>query len=74
MAKSSQKRVEIIYLFRNLHTLKCKEKHPCARAAREPPAPGGQGGSGRTPKQRLHIDIELTFIIKHQPDSVLVDV
>ena len=56
MAKSSQKRVKIIYLFWNLHTLKCKEKHPRARAAREPPAPGGQGSSGRTPEQRLHID------------------
>ena len=41
-------------LFWNLHTLKCKEKHPRARAVREPPAPGGQGGSGGTPDRRLH--------------------
>ena len=61
MKKSSQKRVKIIYLFWNLHTLKCKEKHcraraepgpqwagglrPHARAARSSPAPGGRGGS-----------------------------
>ena len=54
MTKSSQKRVKIINFFWNLHTLKWKEKHPRARAACEPPAPGGQGGSGRTPDRRLH--------------------
>ena len=75
MTKSSQERVKIIYLFCNLHTLKCKEKHPRATAAREPPAPGGQGGSGRVPEQRLHTDRVLVDIyIKHQPDTVLVDV
>ena len=36
MTKSSQKRVKIIYLFCNLHTLKCKEKHPLARPAHTP--------------------------------------
>ena len=43
MAKSSQKWVKIIYLFWNLHTLKCKEKHPRAKGAHAPPATGGQG-------------------------------
>ena len=43
MTKSSQKRVKIIYLFCNLHTLKCKEKHP----------PVGRGGSGREPEQHV---------------------
>ena len=62
MAKSTQKRVKIIYLFWNLHTLKCKEKHPRATSAREPPAPGGQGSSGLTPEQRLHIDRVLVDI------------
>ena len=39
-----------------------QRKHPNARAAREPPAPGGQGSSGRTPEQRLHIDRVLVDI------------
>ena len=44
MTKSSQKRVKIIYHIWNLHTLKCKEKHLRARAARAFLAPVGQGG------------------------------
>ena len=52
MTKSSQKKGQNYIPFLNLHTLKCKEKHPHARAARAPPAPGGQGGSGGTPERR----------------------
>ena len=66
MTKSSQKSVNIVYIFWNLHTLKCKENiyleymninhEPVATQLNEPVA---------TP---LMIDI------KHQPDRVLVDI
>ena len=58
MTKSSQKSVKIVYLFGDLHTLKCKENTylEYMNSNREPVA------------TRLMIDI------KHQPDRVLVDV
>ena len=58
MTKSSQKSVKIVYLFWDLHTLKCKENTylEYMNINREPVA------------TRLMIDI------KHQPDRVLVDV
>ena len=72
MTKSSQKSVKIVYLFWNLHTLKCKENIylEYMNINHEPVA------------SRLMIDIKninqiefwLTFDIKHQPDAVLVDI
>ena len=66
MTKSSQKSFNIVYIFWNLHTLKCKENiyleymninhEPVATRLNEPVA------------TRLMIDI------KHQPDRVLVDI
>ena len=58
MTKSSQKSVKIVYLFWDLHTLKCKENTylEYMNINREPVA------------TRLMIDI------KHQPDRVLVDI
>ena len=41
MTKSSQKKVN--NYFCNLHTLKSKEKHPCARAAHASLGSGGRG-------------------------------
>ena len=41
MTKSSQKKG--INYFCNLHTLKSREKHPCARAAHASPGPVGGG-------------------------------
>ena len=41
MTKSSPKKGN--NYFCNLHTLKSKEKHPCARAAHASPGPGGRG-------------------------------
>ena len=51
MTSPVKKRVKIVYLFCNLHNLKCKEKHlqvgrglrPHARAACASLAPGGRG-------------------------------
>ena len=64
MTKSSQKSVKIVYLFWNLHTLKCKENIYLEdmNINHEPVATG------------LMFDIWLTFDIKHQPGTVLVDV
>ena len=58
MTKSSQKSVKIVYLFWNLHTLKCKENIylEYKNIKHEPVA------------TRMMIDI------KHQPDRVLIDV
>ena len=58
MTKSSQKSVKIVYLFWNLHTLKCKENIylEYMNINHEPVA------------TRLMIDI------KHQPDRVQVDI
>ena len=58
MTKSCQKSVKIVYLFWNLHTLKCKENIylECMNINHEPVA------------------IRLMIDIKHQPDTVLVDV
>ena len=58
MTKSSQESVKIVYLFCNLHTLKCKENTylEYMNINHEPVA------------SRLMIDI------KHQPDTVLVDI
>ena len=58
MTKSSQKSVKIVYLFWNLHTLKCKENRyqEYMNINHKPVA------------TRLMIDI------KHQPDRVLVDI
>ena len=71
MTKSSQKSVKIVYLFWNLHTLKCKENIylEYMNINHEPVA------------TRLVIDIKhrpdmfwLTFDITHQPNTVLVDI
>ena len=58
MTKSSQKSVKIVYLFWDLHTLKCKENTylKYMNINHEPVA------------TRLMTDI------KHQPDRVLVDI
>ena len=58
MTKSSQKSAKIVYLFWNLHTLKCKENIYLAymNINHEPVATG------------LMIDI------KHEPDRVLVNI
>ena len=58
MTKSSQESVKIVYLFWNLHTLKCKENIylEYMNINYEPVA------------SRLMIDI------KYQPDAVLVDI
>ena len=58
MTKSSQKSVKIVYVFLNLHTLKCKENLylEYMNINHEPVATG------------LMIDI------KHQPDAVVVDI
>ena len=58
MTESSQKIVKIVYLFWNLHNLKCKENLHLEYMTinHEPVA------------TRLMIDI------KHQPDAVLVDI
>ena len=58
MTKSSKKSVKIVYVFLNLHTLKCKENIylEYMNINHEPVA------------TRLMIDI------KYQPDTVLVDI
>ena len=58
MTKSSQKKCQIVYVFWNLHTLKCKENTNLEymNINHEPVA------------TRLMIDI------KYQPDGVLVDI
>ena len=58
MTKSSQKSVKIVYVFLHLHTLKCKEN---------------------TYLEYMNINYEpvatrLMTDIKHQPDTVLVDI
>ena len=58
MTKSSQKSVKIVYLFWNLHTLKCKENQYLEY----------MNINHELVATRLMIDI------KHQPDTVLVDV
>ena len=58
MTKSSQKSVKIVYLFWNLHTLKCKENIYLEY----------MNINHETVATRLMIDI------KNQPDRVLVDI
>ena len=58
MTKSSQKSVKIVYLFWNLHTLKCKENTYLEY----------MNINHELLATQLMIDI------KHQPDAVLVDI